>query len=160
MFSEALLEAGAAELRGVGTSAVARHVRACDRCAARAREILTATEELDGALSRFAGAEPDVKVILRRAGHAGPVSLAVGGLRRRWRWVTLAAAAVAAGVLLGPPGRRPAPTPAPPPAAEAATLPAVVAPASGSVAVIATADPKLTVVWFFRTPAPDQGDRP
>lgn len=66
-----LLEAERAELRGVGTTSVAEHVRACPHCALVADRILAETDRLAAYLDVHAA--PPTSDILRRAGIPGGV---------------------------------------------------------------------------------------
>lgn len=148
--TDLLLEADPAELRGVGETEVARHVRTCARCAEAAETILGATARLDEALATTRAAV-DVDALLRRAEserqQAGPVEKRTRVLRLPgWRrWGALAAAASVAALLLARSGEPPAPAGAriavPQPALEVAE--------GDNVAVIPTNDPDITVLWFF-----------
>jgi len=143
-----LLDAEPDALRGEGTSDVAVHVRACPACAARARTILDETQALDRFLGRAADAL-DVDEVLRAAGHpaADPAPATVVAFPSWRRWVPLVAAAAVAGLLLfrGDPS-----LPPPPPTPQlSATPPVVEAAPDRNVAVLATANPDITVVWFF-----------
>lgn len=148
---ELLLEAEPEELRGVGTSAVAEHVRACRACAHIAGRILAETEVLRAYLDD--APTPPLGEILRRAGvaRAAEVAPAVAAGRtipRRWLWAPAAAAAAVAALFVALESRGPVPhaasTTAP------AEPPPVVEPANGAtVAVMQTANPDITVLWFF-----------
>lgn len=154
-----LLEAEPDELRGRGASDVATHVRACPACAARARRVLEAESALDGYLGAARGklgvdavlAAVDVAAPAAAPGaprSAGsPSSLGSGVRVPAWgRWGGLAAAAAVAALLLLP-GREP---PALPVVARTEAPPPLVESAEGrTVAVMATADPDITVLWFF-----------
>ena len=64
-----LLEAEPDALAGIGTSAVAEHVRECGACAAAAAAVLDETEALERFLAG-AAPPPDVDAILAEAGAA------------------------------------------------------------------------------------------
>lgn len=148
-----MLDAEPEALRGEGASEVAEHVRRCPACAARAGVLHAET----AAIGRFlGGAAPplDVDAVLSAAWRPPDGRATAGGQAKAapfvpWRqWVPLAAAAALAGLLLlrdgpslpPPPSSAPAPSPAPP-LVEQAT--------HRNVAVLATANPEITVVWFF-----------
>jgi len=125
-----LLEAERAELLGEPTTELGRHVATCPACGARARRILDAEAALDRALSH-------------------PPA------RRRRRmplaaWGGLAAAAVV--VLLLLPRQRPADRQAPVGLPnDVAAVSVDVSGGAGTTAVVfQTADPTITVVWFFQ----------
>jgi len=135
--TEELLVADPAELRGIGDSHVARHVRECDECRAQAQLILTEQDRLRDALRTLSGT--------RRATHVE---------RRRGRhfWIPAAAAAAAAVLLLV---RMPLATNGvlpelPGPIVDVATAPKVNASSNDVVAVLQTRDPRITVVWYLQ----------
>jgi hypothetical protein len=136
---EAILEADPAVLRGEGAGELARHLLACTACRARARRVLDATDALDQALE----AEGVSLGGRRRAIPTRP------RLARRLAPWGLVAAAAAAGVLLlsrpGAPGRPDVAAPAP----SAVAVDVDLSSSARPVAVLRTADPNITVVWFF-----------
>jgi anti-sigma factor RsiW len=152
-YRDALLEAEPDDLRGLGQTEVARHIRACPACARAGQIILETTASLNA----FLGSEvpvPDLDAVLRRATTSqvtpprqaerpGPVA----SWRGSRRWVGLAAAASIAALLLLP-GR---PAPLPPLATVATTtpLPTVESAPGQTVAVFETENPDITVLWFF-----------
>jgi len=152
-YREALLEAEPDDLRGIGQTEVARHVRTCPACA-RAGEIIL---ETTASLNAFLDSEvpvPDLDALLRRATASavtpprqaerpGPVA----SWRGSRRWVALAAAASIAALLLLP--DRPAPLPPVATVATAAPLPTVESAPGQTVAVFETENPDITVLWFF-----------
>jgi len=142
-----LLEAEPEELSGAGTTPLARHVRGCERCALSARRILGANAGLEAALN--AAAAPvvlDLDALIAEARVAG-VSGEPALPRHAWRkWATLAAAATVVGLLLFP--TRDPSLPGVPLEASAAPA-ALEIPAGRDVAVIATDNPDITVLWFF-----------
>ena len=148
---EALLRAERDELDGSGTTELAGHIRACERCGALARSILAGYETLNDAL------EPGVELNAPRIVALGR---ARAGVRRRstWRWpmppawaaATAAAAAIAAALaLVLPAPRGPQLEPVWQPPATVASAPVVSAP-HHNVAVIQTDDPDITVFWFYK----------
>ncbi len=143
-----LLEAEPDELRGVGSTTVAEHVRACLRCARVANRILDDTDLLDGYLDDRPA--PPVADILRRAGvPAGPRPSPRPRVRRRWLWAPAAAAAAVAALFVALESRGPEPASGPSLAAFDAS-PVVEAATGETVAVIPTDNPDITVLWFFR----------
>ena len=142
-----LLGAEPEELAGTGPSEVAEHIRTCEACRSVADAILAETAALDGHLASLPSA-PDVDAILAAAGVERSSPDATAGVIRfpYWRrWSALAAAAAVAGVFFLP-GDAPLQvtgtiTVAPPPLVEAAP--------AQNVAVLPTADPDITVLWFF-----------
>jgi hypothetical protein len=153
-YREALLEAEPDELRGLGQTEVARHIRACAACARAGEIILGTTASLNAFLDRGVPV-PDLDAVLRRATTSettpprkaeGPVPLA--SRRGSRRWVALAAAASIAALLLLP--ERPAPLPPLATVATATTtLPTVESAPGQTVAVFETENPDITVLWFF-----------
>ena len=152
-YREALLEAEPDDLRGIGQTEVARHVRGCPACARAGTIILEATESLNAFLS---GVEPvpDLDAVLRRAATPEGITPQPADLpgpvapwRLSRRWAAFAAAAAIAALLLLP-GR---PPPLPPPAtlATRAPLPTVESAPGQTVAVFETENPDITVLWFF-----------
>lgn len=142
-----LLEADPRELAGLGPSEVADHVRTCAACGAVAGAILEET----AALGRFlaeAGQPPDVEAILTSAGvpRSEPGAAARVFSFPSWRrWSALAAAAAVVGLLL-------LPADAPVEVADIPPLegrPLVEVPPDRNVAVLPTANPDITVLWFF-----------
>jgi hypothetical protein len=137
-----LLEADLADLRGATDSELAAHLRSCEACRWAADAIL-ATE-------RAAGAWLARRAPRRRAGDARARRRATP--RWAWRWaVPVAAAAGIVALVVTRPGDRPPSVPVPAATVEApghAGI-AVRAPAGRSVAVFATADPDIVVIWLY-----------
>ena len=148
-----LLRADVDELEGCGSTELAGHIRACERCGALARSILSGYEALDDTL------EAAVRVQERWIVALGQTR-AARGVRHRSRWAlpippvwaaaTVAAASIAAALALV----LPAPLDPPLeqvwlPPASAASVP-VVSAAQHNVAVIQTDDPDITVFWFYK----------
>ena len=156
-FRELLLEADPAELRGAGESPLALHLRGCDRCAADAERVLAAQKQMADALSGItaSAASPPAAVSTRqRALRPWSASVARGRSRRRLIMgaAPLAAAAVIALLLvqqrdsdelvrLEPVGA---------PVAVAAEAPVVNVTTAHDVAIMKTADPNITVVWYLK----------
>ena len=137
---ELMLTAEMEELGASGDGALAMHIRSCDACAHAARSIVLALRDVDAALD----------------GLSAPV--ARGGNRRLTRARMLAVAAVLAGVAIGgvslqrEMARRagdayPLYLPSRP-----ATAGVVNAEQGSAVALIRTSNPKITVVWYLKTP--------
>jgi len=134
---DAVLEAELAELRGEGEGDLARHLRECAACRATARRVLEALGALDLALEG-----EDAAVPTARTGRVRLVQT------RRVAAVGLLAAAAAVTILV----RRPetperAPFTARPVASVAVEVD--VSTSTRQVAVLSTADPNITVVWYF-----------
>ena len=142
-----LLEAELDELAGDGSSPVAEHVRSCAGCRDLAHRIVEETEGLGSYLSRGAAA-PDVDAILGAAGmgeaapEPPPQVLPFAPWRR---WTALAAAAAVAGLFFLRADH--APQVVGPVAFQ--TPPLVEAAPDRNVAVMPTANPDITVLWFF-----------
>jgi hypothetical protein len=131
----------------LGEHPLGLHLCSCDRCAAAARRILDATAALDAALSR-AGSEaaPDLDAITARAGVGGSAQ-PPARRRRTWKLAAVLAAAGIVGLVLLPEWD---PTFPGVPLEPQATAPAAIdAPSGEYVAVIATDNPDITVLWFF-----------
>lgn len=146
--SELLLTADPAELRGAGATDLARHVRTCAGCRARARLIVGEQARLDQLLSQ----------VTARAtlwsGAATPVARATTAPSRRQtlRHVVLPLAAAAALFLVVRQTAERAQGPLPPislPPARVAEVPVVNAPAERNVAVMRTSNPNITVIWYY-----------
>jgi hypothetical protein len=134
---DAILEAELAELRGEGEGDLARHLRECAACRATARRVLEALGALDLALEG-----EDAAVPTARTGRVRLVQT------RRVAAVGLLAAAAAVAILV----RRPqAPERARITARPVASVAVEVdvSTSTRQVAVLSTADPNITVVWYF-----------
>jgi len=138
---DAMLEAEPAVLQAAGPDELGRHLASCAACAALAARILETTRGLDRALAHLTEAPA---VSARRT----PVRARPRGRRRLATW-GLAAAAVVATITLV----RLRPGPLPPAPAPRAAAPAGVevdlASARAGAVVFHTADPTITVVWFY-----------
>lgn len=148
-----LLRADVDELKAGGSTELAGHIRACARCGALARSILSGYETLDDTLDAAVRVQERSIVALGRA-------RADAGVRNRswWRlpmppvWAagTATAASIAAALAfvlpawLDPPVEQVWQPPA-----SAASAPVVSAP-HHNVAVIDTGDPDITVFWFYK----------
>ncbi|MCY3812910.1 MAG: hypothetical protein OXH15_14030 [Gammaproteobacteria bacterium] len=148
-----LLRADVDELDGSGTTELAGHVRACERCGGLARSILTGYEALDDTLEAAVSVRTQSIVALGGA-------RADAGVRHRLRWrlptppvwaaATATTASIAAALALmlpTPQGPRLGPVWQPP--ASMTSAPVVSAPRH-NVAVIQTDDPDITVFWFYK----------
>jgi hypothetical protein len=142
-YRDRLLGAEPSELRPGASTDLADHVRGCAGCRAAAREILRADDALAHALAGGLAAVPPLDA----------AALVAKGLETRTRpvararWMALAvAASIAALVLLS---RRESRLPGVELAARLANPVTVDAPADRNVAVIATTNPDITVLWFF-----------
>ena len=143
-----LLEADLPQLSGEGGDALADHLRTCGRCQETAWAILEGERDLGGILEALVPA-PDLDALLAMA--AGDVGGANAVLRRRFRraippLIPLAAAAALVALFLGRepslPGEPPSLAPTPPGLG-------LEVPEGRDVAVLATGNPDITVLWFF-----------
>lgn len=135
---ERLLEADPEVLGGIESGDLAAHLASCPGCRARARRVLQGEAALDAALASLTEARAS------RFATAAPA---------RWwppRWGLAAAAAVAA-IVVGTWWRQPPVVTAPPELVRAEPPVDVdVSPAADRSAVVfRTADPSITVIWFF-----------
>jgi hypothetical protein len=158
-YRDRLLDAEPSALRAAASTDLADHLSGCAGCQAAAREILRADDALAHALAGgLAAASPlDAAAVVAHAlgtrttrpgatGGASPVERR-GARRARARWMALAvAASIAALFMLS---RRESRLPGVELAARPATPVTVDAPADRNVAVIATTNPDITVLWFF-----------
>jgi hypothetical protein len=143
-----MLEADPAELHVGALGDLARHLRGCDACRSAAERILAAQAELASGLAALtaAGVRKDVR--------ARPIGSAPSAARR---WALRAAVPVAAAAALLLVLRRPSSSPPESSRVAAAAIQrdmmheeALVEPGPGqSVAVMATRDPEVTVVWLY-----------
>ena len=139
--TDLLLEAEPAELRGEGESALAAHLRECASCRGQAELLL-------GEQARLAHALDTITAV-----HTTPRSQH-RPVTRRWLprvLLPVAAAAAAVIVFVARPAQR-ADEPLPPLLvlpARIAEVPVVNASTDRNVAVMRTADPKITVVWYY-----------
>jgi hypothetical protein len=138
---ERLLDAEPAELRGAGDTPVAMHVRSCTRCAAAAARILSAHDELAGALATLATARTSALPVMHRS-------------RRRLIGMAAPLAAAAALVLFlvqrRPDSDLPLLEPPPEQVAMATDVPVVNVTADDDVAIMRTSNPNITVVWYLK----------
>jgi len=137
---EAILEAEPAALRGEGDGALARHLVECAACRERARRVLSGMAALDRALEAEAGASP----VRRKPPARHPIA------RRLAPWgAGLAAAAALAGLLLVRHPDAPRGTGVTAVTRLAAGMEVDLSASTRPAAVFRTADPNITVVWFF-----------
>lgn len=134
---ELLLDADPVLLRAQRDSALERHLRTCPSCAAAARAVLENDRTLADALAELAGSP--------RAARP-----------RRGRWLAIAAPLAAAAALMlvlwqRDPRQDTAFAPIPLPAEHVSDVPIVNAPATGTVAVMRTSNPNITIVWSLES---------
>ena len=149
---ELLLEADPAELRGFGESRLARHLRGCPRCAGDAERVLEAQRRLADALTEVTASSPMQPA--RARAPASSVSPSRSRTRRRLVLATapLAAAAVLILILVQQRNRTEL-LPLQPvnaPIAAAGDVPVVNVTTAHDVAIMKTADPNITVVWYLK----------
>jgi hypothetical protein len=148
-----LLEADPATLEGQDGSPLATHLHSCAACRARAQAILRGESLLARELARDVPV-PDLEAILTKAEEENEVPtlpfftrrVRMAPWSRAGALVPLAAAAVMAALMLGRTPSLPGPefTPEPiPPGLE------VEIPEGQDVAVLATSNPDITVLWHF-----------
>ena len=153
---DALLVAELDELRGDADTDLGRHVRACPRCSAAAREIVAA----NGRLDRTFGAEAviDASALIARARSGPPRTGRLFDRPRRWiahpipmraAAVSAAFAVLAVAVLILVGGREER-LPGVEWIPERPRQPPVVDAPYDKVVVIPTANPKLTIIWFSK----------
>lgn len=145
---ERMLEADPSVLTGGDSAdpALTAHLRECGRCRAVAAALAAELVELDegiGAMAEHLTPGTDI----------GPRPVDVPAMRRslrtrRWGWKPVAAAAALAGVLvLGRGGSREPGEPMTPVVDEPRVV--VTLPADRGAAVMATTNPRITVVWLY-----------
>ena len=151
--TDRLLEADLAELRGEGDGELARHLAACPRCAAQAREIVRATQAMDDLLHGVRP-RPDIDAVIARARmgvEEGARAPEPGSSWPQRSWVGLALAAGIAALVLW--SERPPELPGTPlaalPGPESAP-PVLDGSQAGGAVVIETDNPDITVLWFFQ----------
>jgi hypothetical protein len=143
-----MLEAEPAELHADTAGDLARHLRGCDPCRSAAERMLAAQAELASGLTALTTAGVREEVRLR------PIGSAPSAVRR---WALRAALPLAAAATLLLVLRRPSSSPPESSRVAAAAIQrdmmheeALVEPGPGqSVAVMATRDPEVTVVWLY-----------
>lgn len=145
---EALLEADLAQLEGRSGDALAGHLGGCEKCSAMARMILDGERGLGEVIEALVPAS-DLDELLERAREEGPGIRSA--IRRKLTWsargvVPLAAAAALAALFLGREPVLPGD-----PVVPLATAPGLglEVPEGQNVAVLATNNPDITVLWFF-----------
>lgn len=150
MARELMLEADLADLSPAGTSDLARHLRDCAACGARAERIVANTRSLAVSV-RAMRPSVDLGEAQERAAAAAGAIRARQRMWRRARLVTPLALAAGIGALLLLDGRHSGPeTPAVPPAPFAALSAFdVETPAGANVAVFRTDNPQIVVIWYF-----------
>lgn len=158
---EALLTAELDELAGEADTELGRLVRDCPHYAAAARKILAANEALNASLAESRVLHADSLITRARSRERTAVpgrtrwGVRVSGAQPAWRWVPAAAAvgtmAIAAILLAVVGGNEPLPGPEwDPDAAMPATQPLLVDAPGYNVAVIPTANPDITILWFSK----------
>lgn len=156
-----LMEADPAELRGERDSPLTRHVRVCASCAAAAGRILEAQQELSDAISTLTDTSPPAgrAAATRHDPPATPAherTVPTRSARARRLGISGAAASLAAAALVvillqqrrsdDPPVREPLTEHT----AMALAVPVVSVTAGDDVAIMHTANPNLTVVWYLK----------
>jgi hypothetical protein len=153
-----ILEARPSELEGSGDGILAQHIRDCEKCRGLARTVLEQEAAMGEELAAYV-AIPDLDELLDRASEPEPSELERSGLEVRERMrrkarlrkagfglIPMAAAAVLAGLLLLEGPRLPGDPYSPP---EPAGGLGVEVPEGQNVAVLATNNPNITVLWVF-----------
>jgi hypothetical protein len=144
-----ILEADVEVLRGMGEMPLALHLRECPRCAARARAVLAGAGALGQEMAeRVPG--PDLDALLDQALDPGRNRTRALPIPRRALGLTLiplaAAAALVSLFLRTEPSL---PGDSQPPSPAVSTGLDVGVPEGRNVAVLATNDPDITVLWLF-----------
>ena len=145
---ELLLEADLPQLCGETEDFLVDHLEGCSRCGEMARTILEGERKLGEVMEELVPA-PDLEALLERATRDGASTS--GKLRRRLRTaapklVPLAAAAALVALFLG---REPALPGDPVSLSQPAPGLGLEVPEGRDVAVLATNNPDITVLWFF-----------
>ena len=144
---QAILEADLTDLEGQGESSLARHVRECPRCQEGAQAVLKEESALAQGLAE-AVASPELDVLLDQALGPATQPKTLRFRPRRFGLTLLPVAAAAAMVVLflgsepqlpGDPYLPPEPVPGL----------GLEAPEGRNVAVLATNNPEITVLWFY-----------
>ena len=153
---ELLLDGDPAELRGAGESPLALHVRDCARCAADAERVLDAQRRLADALADLTAAARPVPPPVRARPRGWRAAASASRDRNRHRLVLgaapLAAAAMLVLILLQQRGHDELLPlePVPHQVAVASEVPVVNVTTAHDVAIMKTADPNITVVWYLK----------
>jgi hypothetical protein len=143
-----ILEADPQELEGTGDGSLAAHIRGCPQCGAMAQTVLKEEESMAAEMAA-AVPMPDIDRLLQEAEASG------GGetipFRRKARrlglsMIPVAAAAAIVSLLLLPEPQIPGDPYSPPEALPGLGLEV---PEGQNVAVLATNNPNITVLWFF-----------
>ena len=143
-----ILEADREILQGRGDTPLARHIRECVRCGGLARSILTGEAALGRELSGAVPA-PDLELLLDQAAALHPVRRRPRHLQRRtlgFTLIPLAAAATLVSLFLNTEPSLPG---NPVPVTQSAPGLGLDFPEGRNVAVLATDNPDITVLWFF-----------
>jgi len=145
---QAILEADPSDLEGLGEGGFQDHLRACSRCQAAARAVLE--EEKALAMEMVAAVPlPDLDGLLAEAAisrGSTPKRFSPRFRKAGFTLLPLAAAAAMVGLFLGsepPLPGAPYTVPERPPGL------GLEIPEGRNVAVLATNDPDITVLWFF-----------
>lgn len=147
---ELMLEADLSDLSGTGQPELARHLRDCPACRARAERIVTDSRALAAAVEAMRPAVEVAEAGKRAVAMAG----AIQARRRVWRRASLVtplalAAGIGALLFLGDGNGRPVQPSTEPVAGVAAPALDIEAPAGASVAVFRTDNPNIVVIWYF-----------
>ena len=143
----AILEADPSDLEGLGESDLARHIRECPRCQEMASAVLSGERALAQGLVS-AVAPPDLDALLDEA--LGPAAETKSLRFRPWRYgltlLPVAAAAAMVALFLGSEPQLPGDPYFPPELTPGLGL---AVPEGQNVAILATNDPDITVLWLF-----------
>lgn len=145
-----ILEGDAHELEGAGEGPLAAHIRDCPRCRGMARAVLDGENALAKEMARLVPM-PDLNRLLQEAKASEEEKGEVTPLRKRGRRLgmslfPIAAAAAAAGLLFLTEPQTPFDPYFPP---ESTLGLGLEVPEGQTVAVLATNNPSITVLWFF-----------
>ncbi|MCI0435489.1 MAG: hypothetical protein L0271_17870 [Gemmatimonadetes bacterium] len=159
-FIDGMLVGEPRELRGVGDTPLARHIRSCASCRSAAQAILHGEAELGRAMEAWSTAP--VAAQRRAGGRASDQRVPTGVLRRpSWAGVARAAlpaaAVIALALLAGDgvrsrldrPDRTAAPNAAEPVAESESPLPVIDVEPGQNAVVFNTSNPGITVVWYY-----------
>jgi len=144
---QGILEADPVTLQGQGDDILARHIRECSGCRGMAQTVLETEERLGDALVGAVPAPPlDVLIEKVLSQPSKPKGLRFRPKPLGLSLLPLAAAAAMVGLFLGTDPRLPGDPYSPSPEAPGLGLEV---PEGRNVAVLATNDPNITVLWFF-----------
>ena len=146
--AEQILEADRLELEGMGESMLARHLKGCSRCRAMALAVVRGEDSLAEEMAAVVPM-PDLDALLDENGRSKPERterIRIKARRFGLGLLPLAAAAAFASLFLSREPQVPGDSYSPPAFSPGLGLEV---PEGRNVAVLATKNPNITVLWFF-----------